>query len=233
MLSRRNLLLNLIGSEPGIPVGDSKALIRSINEFAPAQSASDCDRKRIGPFADYFPNVVVYTHEGRKALFYDDLLRDKTVMINCMSIKNDTTFPFTRNLVKVQQLLKERVGRDVFIYSITVDPENDTPRALNEFARKNQVGEGWLFLTGERSVIELLRSRLFVSPGGSGHDHHEAVEDCSLALIRYGNEAVGLWGAVPAKSNAESIVARLSWIKSEPPVKGTFMRGGPVPSVEV
>ena len=93
-------------------------------------------------------------------------------MINCMSIKNDTTFPFTGNLVKVQQLLKERLGRDVFIYSITVDPENDTPRALNEFARKYQVGEGWLFLTGERSVIELLRSRLFVSPGSSGHDHH-------------------------------------------------------------
>ncbi len=233
MLTRRNLLINLLGGEAKIPAGDSDPIMRSVNENAPTPNSSDCSAKRIGPFANYFPNVVVHTHEGRKALFYDDLLRGKTVMINCMSIKNDTTFPFTRNIVKVQQLLKERLGRDVFIYSITVDPENDTPQALNEFARKYQVGEGWSFLTGESSVIELLRSRLFVSSGGVGHNHHTTVEDCSLALIRYGNEAVGLWGAVPAKSDPESIVARLSRIKSEPSPSGKFERGGPMPSTEV
>ncbi|HVS82848.1 MAG TPA: SCO family protein [Pyrinomonadaceae bacterium] len=161
-------------------------------------------------------------------MFYDDLLRGKMVMINCMSIRNEGRFPVTRNLARVQRLLGNRLGRDLFIYSITVDPEHDTPRALRVFAEEHQAGPGWIFLTGERTVIELLRSRLFINP--DNHDHeHGPVEDCSLALMRYGNEAVGLWGSVPAKTDPMSIATRLSWIESGQPAAVKVTRGGPMP----
>ena len=58
----------------------------------PATSApqeSDCSRPGSGPMADRIPNITVYTHENRRALFYDDLLRGKLVMINFMSIETD------------------------------------------------------------------------------------------------------------------------------------------------
>lgn len=231
MISRRDLLTNLTGGAAKIPVVGSDESIQSVNESTQNKSSSDCSRPLNGPYAHYFPNVVVYTHEGRKALFYDDLLRGKTVMINCMSIKNDAVSRVTNNLAKVQRLLEKRLGRDLFMYSITVDPEHDTPRALKAFAQEHQAGAGWTFLTGEPAVIALLRSRLFVS--GSDHNHNHGggpVEDCSLALIRYGNEAVGLWGSVPAKTAPESIATRLSWIESGQLARGTVTRGGPMPS---
>ena len=36
------------------------------------------------PFADRLPNLVLKTHEGRNVRFYDDLLKDKIVLINFM-----------------------------------------------------------------------------------------------------------------------------------------------------
>jgi protein SCO1/2 len=121
------------------------------------------------------------------------------------------------------------LGRDVFIYSITIVPQHDTPRVLKAFAEKHRAKPGWMFLTGEQSVIELLRSRLF-SPGGhnANHDHNQ-IEDCSLALIRYGNEAVGLWGSVPAKNDPISIAVRLSWIESAGATVLPLRRAGPPP----
>ena len=228
MLSRRDLLMYLTGGAAVVPLIGSAGANQSLRDSAQNKTAADCTRPLNGPHAYYFPNVVVYTHEGRRALFYDDLLRGKTVMINCMSIENDSIFQVSRNLGKVQRLLKERLGRDLFMYSITVDPEHDTPRALKVFAEEHQTGAGWTFLTGERAVMELLRRRLFVS--GNDHDHNHGggpVEDCSLALIRYGNEAVGLWGSVPAKTNPLSIAMRLSWIESAQAATGALRRRGP------
>jgi protein SCO1 len=230
MLSRRDLLLKLAGGTALIPLIGTAVANPSLHNPAQAPSGPDCSRPLNGPYAYHFPNVVVYTHEGRRALFYDDLLRRKTVVINCMSIKNDKLSAVTRNLSQLQRLLGDRVGRELFMYSISVDPEHDTPQALKAFAEAHRARPGWTFLTGERSSIALLRSRLFVS--GSDHEHNREggpVEDCSLALIRYGNETVGLWGSVPAKTNPSSIAMRLSWIRSAPVETLALRRGGPPP----
>jgi protein SCO1/2 len=228
MLSRRDLLMKLTGAA-ALPLVGSAVAKQALDNSTQDKPLPDCSRPLNGPYAHRFPNVVVYSHEGRRALFYDDLLRGKMVLINCMSIKNEALSPISRNLAKLQTLLGDRLGRDLFMYSITVDPEHDTPRVLKAFAYKHQVRSGWTFLTGEPAVIEMLRTRLFVS-GSSPHDHGAGpIEDCSLALIRYGNEAVGLWGSVPAKSDPKSIVMRLSWITSGQPATEVVTRGGPLP----
>jgi protein SCO1 len=213
MHSRRNLVSKLIASAVGaiIPEVDSNPRLL---EFPQNTPSGKCSQTHSGPHADYFQNVIVYTHEGQRALFYDDLLRGKIVIINFMSISNEAAFPVTKNLSKVQQLLGHRLGRDLFMYSITIDPERDTPQALRAFAEKYEAGPGWMFLTAEPDVIESLRKRLYVT-GGSHHHGAAPAEDCSLGLIRYGNEAVGLWGSVPAKSDPKVIATRLSWIQEE------------------
>lgn len=207
---------------------------------ASQDSSEDCEcvRPRNGPYSSYFPNVVVVTHEGRRALFYNDLLRGRVVLVNCMSIANDSVYPVTENLARVQRQLGARAGRDVFIYSITVDPEHDSPRALAEFAERHGVGPGWLFLTGTSETIDTLRGRLFADAGG--HAHHKGhAQDCSLGLVRYGNEAVGVWGSVPAKTDPDWIVRRLAWVtpREQAPraaahaeqASVTFRRRGPHP----
>src|SRR5229473_3452521 len=84
----------------------------------------------------HFPNSELVTHQGKKVRFYDDLIKGRKVVINFMYAKCEgICVPVTANLVKVQKILKGRVGRDIFMYSITLKPEEDTPEVLNKWAR--------------------------------------------------------------------------------------------------
>jgi len=186
-----------------------------------AAAAEDCSRPLHGPLSTYIPNVVVQTHNFRRALFYDDLLRGKLVLIHCVSVQDRNTWSAIETLADVQALLGDRLGRDVFIYSLATDAEHDTPQALRGLAEKYGAGDGWLFLTAEPAALELLRDRLFGPAGG----HHY-----SMNLIRYGNVAAGLWGGILATANAESIAERLSWVETGKRQAGDLpQRKGPAP----
>ena len=49
---------------------------------------------------------------------------------------------------------RRAVGKDIFFYSITIDPKRDTPAVLKDYAEKYHVGPGWTFLTGKKDEIE-------------------------------------------------------------------------------
>lgn len=44
-----------------------------------------------GPHAAYIPNVIVRTHKGHALRFYDDLIRQKTELINCMATRHEAS----------------------------------------------------------------------------------------------------------------------------------------------
>ena len=111
--------------------------------------------------ADYFPDVPLVTHEGKKVRFFSDLIKDKVVAINFIYTNcPDACALETAHLREVQKILRDRVGRDVFIYSISIDPAHDTPQVLKAYAEKFDVAQGWLFLTGKEADITLLRKKL-------------------------------------------------------------------------
>jgi cytochrome oxidase Cu insertion factor (SCO1/SenC/PrrC family) len=199
-------------------------------QAAPSPAARAAADASCGAAAGWFPNVVVTSHENRRALFYNDLIRGKTVMINFMSIAGEADNPVTANLAEVQRLLGERMRREVFLYSITLDPERDTPRALAAFAARHGAGPGWLFLTGEAADLRLLRERLFAHDGSRDV---AGAADCSHGLVRYGNGAVGLWGSAPARSDPGWLAARLSWVRSgtAAAAAGPPRRRGPAPLI--
>jgi len=86
-----------------------------------------------GSKAGYFPNVLLRTHENQQVRFYDDLIRGKCVMITMLYASCEGICPrMTSNLARVQQLLGERVGRDIFMYSLTLKPQQDMPEVLKE-----------------------------------------------------------------------------------------------------
>jgi protein SCO1/2 len=167
-----------------------------------------CQRKSSGPMAGYFPNVTVVTHRGEKALLYDDLLRDRIVTLNFLATRDPAARTVTENLVRVQRLLGDRVGQDIFMYSITTDPRHDTPKVLAAFADELGVGPGWLFLTGRPNIMQGLLSRIFVGP----HEHvaagSHAAPRCSRGLVRYGNMTTGAFGSFPAVIRPEFIAQR-------------------------
>jgi protein SCO1 len=138
--------------------------------------------------ADCFPNVELTTHEGRRVRFFDDLIQGKVVLINFIFTSCTNACPLeTARLVNLQQILGERVGRDVFMYSISIDPDNDTVEKLADYASKFGVGPGWSFLRGSVSDVILLRKKL-----GLLAKADEALKDHNLSLI-IGNQSTGRW----------------------------------------
>src|ERR1044072_1519633 len=99
MTDRRKMLAGLAHVPAALPSAALGAQAQTHEPHAHKHDASkdsaedcECERPPSGPYSAYFPNVVVVTHEGRRALFYNDLLRGKTVLVNCMSIANDAAY---------------------------------------------------------------------------------------------------------------------------------------------
>lgn len=169
--------------------------------------------------ADYFPNVPLVSHEGKALRFFDDLIKDKVVAINFIYTLCPDVCPLeTARMREVQELLGDRIGRDIFIYSISVDPKNDTPEVLKKYAEQYDVGPGWLFLTGKEADITLLRRKLGLyddtTPGDKVKNH-----DVSTII---GNQATGRWIKVSPYENPYVIANKLGdWLHNwKPAAKG-------------
>ena len=111
--------------------------------------------------AAFFSNLPLITAEGQEVAFFDDLLKDKIVVVNFFYTScADLCSLQTARMAQVYDWLSERMGRDVFFLSITLDPENDTPEKLATFAKGFGAGKGWTFLTGTRENIDAIRFKL-------------------------------------------------------------------------
>ena len=110
--------------------------------------------------ANYFPNVPLITQDGKTVHFYDDMLKGKIVVINFIYTECGETCPLeTAKLGQVAKILGDRMGKDIFFYSISVDPKRDTPEVLKAYSKKFHTGPGWFFLTGKREDIDTIRKK--------------------------------------------------------------------------
>ena len=157
-----------------------------------------------------FPNVLLRTHEGRTVRFYDDLIRGRIVTVNFMYARCQNICPgMTSNLALVQRALGARVGRDIFMYSITLKPDQDTPDVLRSYAAEHRVKPGWLFLTGGRDDVELLRRWLgFVDPDPAV----DADTSQHIGVVLYGNDALDRWAACPALTDPDEMAKYVRWM---------------------
>jgi len=159
--------------------------------------------------AGYFPNVTLTTQDGSVVRFYDDLIKGKTVAIDLIYTTCQYACPLeTARLVQVQRVLGDRVGRDIFFYSITIDPDRDTPAVLKEYAEKYHVGPGWTFLTGRAADIELISRKLglYSEPNPDNPDGH-------TPNLLVGNEPSGQWMRNSALDNPRFLARTMSdWL---------------------
>lgn len=162
-----------------------------------AKEASQDKNSMADASASYFPNLVLLTQENKPVKFYADLLQGKVVLINFLFTNcKGVCSPMTANLAKVQKYLGERVGREVTMISLSVDPVTDTPTVLKKYAESFKVQPGWYFLTGEKKNVDWVLYKL----GGYVEDKQQ---HSSVLII--GNEATGEWIKVPAMSDPGEI----------------------------
>lgn len=152
----------------------------------------------------YFPDSLVETHDGRRLRFYSDLVRGKVVIFNMMyTACTRTCPPNTASLLMLQAALGKRIGQDIHMYSMTLQPEIDSPQALHDYARRYGVGPGWLLLRTAPKDLLVLRRKL-------GFFNTDPVADADLTrhtgMIRAGNETFDRWCMMPALSPTAQLV---------------------------
>lgn len=181
-------LAGLLGLVPRSQAGNTPPV--SGRSASAPPSRADVIRQR------NLPNVTLVTHEGRQVCFYDDLVKGRMVVIHFMYTRcRGICLPSTANLAEVQKALGARMGRDVTFLSLSLDAEEDSPSDLKAFGEAHGAGPGWVFLTGQKADIELLRRRL------GAYDPDPSVDaDRSqhTAVVILGNEPKGRWQAIPA-----------------------------------
>src|SRR5260370_16035287 len=196
-VSRRKLL-GLLGMAPFAGGRFSMSAVGSTPDVTSHATVSAMARKRIQE--QHLPNIPLLTHEGKQVRFYDDLIKDKIVTINFFFAQCKDICPIViANLVKVQKILGDQVGRDLFMYSFTLKPEEDTVDVLKHHMEMHGVRPGWTFLTGKPKDMELLRRSVgFTNPDPKlDQDINQHIEN-----VRYGNEPLMRSGVCPGTSDA-------------------------------
>ncbi len=162
-----------------------------------AQAASPTTQE-LSTAHKYFTDVILVNQFGEPLRLYSDLLKGKIVVINSFFATCTGVCPvMNRKMAQIQEALGDRVGRDVFLLSITVDPENDTPARLRDYAASYGARPGWHFLTGKRENVELALRKL---------GQYVAAREDHLTLMIVGNEPTGLWKKVLALADIGQIL---------------------------
>ncbi len=150
------------------------------------------------PAAKYFTDVELINQDGKKVHFYTDVLKGKTVVVNAFfTTCTSVCPPMNRNMEKIQEVLGDRVGKDVFFVSITVDPDVDTPARLKEYAKKFHAGPGWMFLTGKKENLDWALYKL---------GQYVENKDDHKTIFIIGNETTGLWKKAFGMANIGELV---------------------------
>ncbi len=149
----------------------------------------------------YFTDLPVVTHEGKELRFFTDVLKDRVVLVSLFYTHCTGMCPITNTkLAEVQDLLGDDLGEKIFFVSVTLDPENDTPLVLKDYAAKFATHKGWLFLTGKKAHIKEITRRLGqTSPQIEYHNPY----------LMIGNVKAEHWTKVRPDVPAEIIAARL------------------------
>lgn len=177
------------------------ALAFGLADIAQAQQTQPAAQP--GWHGDYFPNIVLQDHDGKSVRFYDDLIRNKVVAINFIFTECTDVCPLdTAQLRAVQKQLGDRVGRDIFMYSVSIN--NDTPEALRHFMSMYDVGPGWRFLTGSKEDVTRLQRLL-----GLRVDDPNDLRGHSASIVM-GNEKTAQWIKRSAYENPKNLAELLT-----------------------
>ncbi|HEX5733816.1 MAG TPA: SCO family protein [Blastocatellia bacterium] len=179
----------------------------SSNNDGRRADVSDREPKRIIGSKISIPDLVVINQEGKKVRLYSDLIKEKLVVLsffytNCEGICPSIGY----SLSGLQSEISDRLGRDIFFVSISLDPETDSPKALKEWASKWQARRGWEFVTGNKNELDGV-IRLFTG-GSAGRSAHGAV-----VFVGDDKRSPGIWLGLEPLIPPKVLAARIEAIR--------------------
>lgn len=119
------------------------------------------------------PDVRLVNMDGAQISLRDGLGGDEPVMLNFIFTSCTAICPvMSATFRQVQENLGEEGGK-VRMVSISIDPENDTPARLKEYADRYHAGPQWRMLTG--SIEDSIAVQRAFNTYRGGKMNHEPV----------------------------------------------------------
>jgi protein SCO1/2 len=147
--------------------------------------------------AHYFAKLALIDQNGKRVDLYEDLMKGHTVVINSFFASCTGSCPVMgKTFLHLQNKLGDRVGKDVILVSISVDPARDTPEKLKEYAKRIGAKQGWYFLTGTKEETGAALRKL-----GQFTD----VPEGHMNVIVIGNDRTGLWKKAQGIASADDV----------------------------
>ncbi|MEJ8834846.1 SCO family protein [Ramlibacter sp. AN1133] len=152
------------------------------------------------------PDTVLTDQHGRTARFKSDTVGDRLVLVTFIYTTCTTVCPpLSALFADLQQRLGDRVGREVALVSVTVDPVRDTPLRLKAYAAQYQAGPGWSFLGGSKQAVDEVLTALGVyTPNFADHP--------SVVLV--GDPRSGEWTRFFGFPGSDQIMARVRQLQA-------------------
>lgn len=163
----------------------SAICVCSYAETHRTSTAADAQAKLQRGALTYFTDMELRNQDGEVQHFYSDLLKNKVVIINSFFSTCKGVCPVTMgHMAKIQERFSDRMGKDLHIISVTVDPETDTPPKMKAFAKKIGAGPGWHLVTGD---AENVRAALLK------FNHLVGDKEAHKNTVIIGKESTGMW----------------------------------------
>ena len=157
------------------------------------------------------PDTPLLTHGNRRVRFYRDLVRDRTLMLHLAYTRCTGICPAGLTKMRaLQDRLGDEVGRRVLLYTLTLDPEHDTPQVLAQARRDYGARRGWTFLTGAPHAVEEVRRALGLYEPDPVRD---ADRNQHSGLIVLGDDRLDRWCTVPLGFRVEQILASFERVR--------------------
>jgi len=159
--------------------------------------------------SDKFPDATLVNQDGQSFNFRDDLVHDKITCFAMLYTRCTGSCPGTiSKMLKIRESLTSQFGRDqIHFVCITLDPENDSPAVLKQYAQSvSGLADPELadihFCTGNPADVELVRRAL-----GMYDLDPEVDADRSqhAAMIVMGNDRYNRWASAPSGLPVEEI----------------------------
>jgi protein SCO1/2 len=168
----------------------------------PATPVVDVEIEGIGKVP--IPDLDVRDQDGRKIRFYSDLIKDKVVVLSFFY--TSCTYSCTmqgKTFSKLQSLLGDRLGKSVFLISVTTDPAKDDPTQLKSWGKRYDVQAGWTLVTGKEAELNKLLLPFTGNRAGAG---------MHLPSTFIGNARTGLWTSAAGVFDPETLLNAVEFV---------------------
>ena len=155
----------------------------------------------------FIPDVTLIDQNGNRLRFYTDLVKDKVVLISLFYTNCSSICPAQGEILsKLQTMLGERLGTEVFLISVSFDPATDTPTQIKEYALRLGAKRGWTFVTGEKEVmIKFLKDFVGEVPPIGMHS----------STILVGNDRSGEWVLADGLRSPDNLINTIQEVTTQ------------------